>query len=186
MPRPLPERPSLRFAKIEAKRRLATGEFPALHAAQAAIAREYGLSSWAAFKQLCAQIVPVSHALIQLQWIITRFRDADRPWWRPPDAAEMREHFADQILAGVPADDLIPQFTGAAAQLRDDLVVVDRAPLRVRVRLARPGGLRGGGRRSAASDHRVVRLGVGRRDYRPQCHSTVTGEHRRRDSVRRR
>jgi CubicO group peptidase (beta-lactamase class C family) len=136
MPRPLPERPSLRFAKIEAKRRVATGEFPALHAAQAAIAREYGLSSWAAFKQLCAQVGPVSYALIQLQWIIARFRDADRPGWRPPDAAEMREHFADQILAGVPADDLIAQFTGAAAQLRADRVVVDRAPLRVRVRLA--------------------------------------------------
>jgi hypothetical protein len=74
MPRPLPERPSLRFAKIEAKRRVATGEFPALHAAQAAIAREYGLSSWAAFKQLCAQVGSVSYALIQLQWIIARFR----------------------------------------------------------------------------------------------------------------
>lgn len=136
VPRPLPERPSLRFAKIEAKRRVAAGEFPALHAAQAAIAREYGLSSWAVFKQLCAQVGAVSQALIQLQWIITAFRDADRPGWAPPDVAGMREHFHDQFLAVVPADDLIAQFTAAAAQLREDLLVVDRAPMRVRVRLA--------------------------------------------------
>jgi hypothetical protein len=155
MPRPLPERPSLRFAKIEAKRRVAAGEFPALHAAQAAIAREYGLSSWAAFKQLCAQVGPASYALIQLQWVIARFRDADRPGWRPPDAAEMREHFAEQVLAVVPADDLISQFAGAAAQLREDRVVVDRAPLQVRVRLA---GLEVFATVAADPPHRITAL----------------------------
>ena len=45
-PRPLPGRPSLRFLKLEAKRRLAAGEFPALHDAQLAIAWEHGQPSW--------------------------------------------------------------------------------------------------------------------------------------------
>jgi hypothetical protein len=44
-PRTLPARPSLRHLKLEAKRRLAAGEFVTLHAAQTAIAREHGLSS---------------------------------------------------------------------------------------------------------------------------------------------
>src|ERR1022692_589278 len=50
-PRPLPSRPSLRYLKLEAKRRLAAGEFPTLHHAQAAIASEYGQQSWAGLKQ---------------------------------------------------------------------------------------------------------------------------------------
>ena len=45
--RSLPVRPSLRFLKLEAKRRLAAGEFTTLHDAQTAIAREHGLPSWA-------------------------------------------------------------------------------------------------------------------------------------------
>ena len=49
-PRGLPEHPSLRYLKIEAKRRLAAGEFATLHDAQLAIAREHGLPSWAALK----------------------------------------------------------------------------------------------------------------------------------------
>jgi ankyrin repeat protein len=44
--RSLPARPDRRFLKIEAKRRLAAGEFRKLHAAQFAIAREYGFTSW--------------------------------------------------------------------------------------------------------------------------------------------
>ena len=56
-PRSLPDRPSLRYLKLEAKRRLAAGELPTLHSAQAAIAGEYGLPSWAALKQLiCGRI----------------------------------------------------------------------------------------------------------------------------------
>ena len=39
--RSLPERPDLRYLKLEAKRRLAAGQFPSLHDAQAAIAREH-------------------------------------------------------------------------------------------------------------------------------------------------
>ncbi len=53
--RSLPVRPSLRFLKLEAKRRLAAGEFTALHEAQAAVAREHGLPSWADLKQACAR-----------------------------------------------------------------------------------------------------------------------------------
>ncbi len=37
--RPLPDRPNLRYLKLEAKRRLAAGEFATLHEAQLAIAR---------------------------------------------------------------------------------------------------------------------------------------------------
>ena len=44
--RSLPARPDRRFLKIEAKRRLAAGEFRKLHEAQFAIAREYGFTSW--------------------------------------------------------------------------------------------------------------------------------------------
>ena len=49
-PRPLPGRPNLRYLKLEAKRRLGAGEFPALHDAQLAIAWEHGQPSWAALK----------------------------------------------------------------------------------------------------------------------------------------
>jgi hypothetical protein len=43
--RDLPDRPSLRHLKLEAKRRLSAGEFTTLHDAQLAIAREHGMSS---------------------------------------------------------------------------------------------------------------------------------------------
>ena len=43
--RALPDRPSLRFLKVEAKRRLAAAEFDTLHDAQLAIAREHGFPS---------------------------------------------------------------------------------------------------------------------------------------------
>jgi hypothetical protein len=56
--RALPGRPSLRHLKLEAKRRLAAGEFTALNEAQLAIAREQGLSSRAALKQLAAPNPP--------------------------------------------------------------------------------------------------------------------------------
>ena len=80
--RSLPVRPSLRFLKLEAKRRLAAGEFATLHDAQAAVAREHGLPSWAALKQACAlRPEPESHALDQLRWVISRFSAADAPGW---------------------------------------------------------------------------------------------------------
>jgi CubicO group peptidase (beta-lactamase class C family) len=40
--RSLPGRPNLRYLRLEAKRRLAAGEFPTLHDAQAGVAREHG------------------------------------------------------------------------------------------------------------------------------------------------
>ena len=51
-PRPLPGQPNLRYLKLEARRRLAAGEFTTLHDAQLAIAREHGQPSWTALKQL--------------------------------------------------------------------------------------------------------------------------------------
>jgi ankyrin repeat protein len=48
--RSLPDRPSLRFLKLEAKRRHDNGEFDSLHAAQWAIAREHGFPSWPRLK----------------------------------------------------------------------------------------------------------------------------------------
>src|SRR5437660_9320815 len=53
--RTLPTRPSLRHLKLEAKRRLAAGEFATLHDAHTAIAREHGQPSWARLKQACDQ-----------------------------------------------------------------------------------------------------------------------------------
>jgi ankyrin repeat protein len=44
--RSLPAGPDRRFLKLEAKRRLAAGEFGRLHEAQFAIAREHGFTSW--------------------------------------------------------------------------------------------------------------------------------------------
>jgi CubicO group peptidase (beta-lactamase class C family) len=131
--RKLPARPSLRHLKLEAKRRLAAGEFATLHDAQAAIAREHGLPSWAALKQACAQDGP---ALAHLRWIIERFCGADRPGWAPPGEDELREHFDDCFLAAMPAGDLAPAIAGIAADLRTELVVIGQAPLEVQVQLA--------------------------------------------------
>src|SRR6266566_7000097 len=63
--RTLPVRPSLRHLKLEAKRRLAAGEFTALHDAQTAIAREHGLASWARLKQACDQDSAVQDSAVQ-------------------------------------------------------------------------------------------------------------------------
>lgn len=136
-PRPLPSRPSLRYLKVEAKRRLAAGEFPALHDAQAAIAREYGLASWAALKQLvCGQLQQESHAQAQLSWVIARFRDAGEPGWTAPEEHEMRQHFDDGLLTAIPAGELAGEFIGMAADLREELVVLGQAPLEARVQIA--------------------------------------------------
>ena len=76
--RELPEQPNLRFLKLEAKRRLAAGEFATLHDAQLAVAREHGLSSWAVLKEtVTADQAEPNPALAQVRWLISRFRDAD-------------------------------------------------------------------------------------------------------------
>ena len=81
--RSLPGRPNLRHLKLEAKRRVAAGEFPALHEAQVAIAREHGLPSWAALKRQISENQD-SHALDQLRWVISRFAGSDEPGWTAP------------------------------------------------------------------------------------------------------
>jgi len=142
--RSLPPRPSLRFLRLEAKRRLAAGEFPTLHEAQTAIAWEHGLPSWAELKQACAQSPPPesaepgqeSHALAQLHWVISRFSDAGRPGWTPPADDEIAEHFDDRLLAAVPAGRLVAQLAKIAPDLREELVVLGQTPLEAHVQLA--------------------------------------------------
>src|SRR5215472_9129173 len=131
--RALPARPSLRHLKLEAKRRLAAGEFATLNDAQAAIAREHGLPSWAGLKQACAGDGP---ALAHLRWIVERFSGADGPGWTPPGEDEFREHFDDRFLAAIPAGGLAEAIAGMAADLRAELVVIGQAPLEVQVQLA--------------------------------------------------
>ena len=142
--RSLPARPSLRHLKLEAKRRLAAGEFATLHDAQAAIAREHGLPSWARLKQACAARNSAAGdgaagdgaALAHLRWIVERFSGAGRPGWTPPGEDEFREHFDDRLLAAIPAGGLAEAIAGMAADLRTELVVVRQAPLEVQVQLA--------------------------------------------------
>jgi hypothetical protein len=131
--RSLPDRPSLRYLKLEAKRRLATGEFATLHDAQAAIARELGLPNWAALKQACTQD---SHAVAQLRWIVARFFGAGEPDWTPPGEDELREHFDDRLLAVISAGDLVGAIAKVAADLRQEFRVISQAPLRAMVELA--------------------------------------------------
>jgi len=145
--RSLPGHPSLRYLRLEAKRRLAAGEFPALHDAQAAIAREHGLPNWATLKQHVTAIQksgqepgqPPSHALNQLRWLIARFSDADSPAWTAPADAEMREHVDDRFLAAVPVSQLVEAAAGIAPELRGELLVITQTPFEAQVQL---GGLR--------------------------------------------
>ena len=137
--RSLPARPSLRHLKLEAKRRRAASEFATLHDAQAAIAREHGLPSWARLKQVCAAQNGAAEdgaALAHLRWIVERFSGADRPGWTPPGEDEFREHSDDRLLAAIPAGGLAEAIAGMAADLLTELVVVGQAPLEVQVQLA--------------------------------------------------
>jgi len=135
-PRALPDRPSLRFLKLEAKRRCAAGEFAALHDAQAAIARDHGLPDWAALKLRIADAQQDSHALTQLRWIIGRFSAAGQPGWTAPDDTEMRAHFAESFLAAIPAERFIAGAARIAAGRPGELTVTAQAPLIARVRVA--------------------------------------------------
>lgn len=139
MTRSLPARPSLRYLKLEAKRRLATGEFHSLHQAQAAIAREHGFANWAALKEAVGRQPPRdSHALAQLGWIIDRFRNADQPSWAAPDTDELRLHFTDQVLEATRADDLVAGIVALAGQFREDPVLLEQSGQSARARI---GGL---------------------------------------------
>jgi CubicO group peptidase (beta-lactamase class C family) len=134
--RALPDRPSLRYLKLEAKRRLAAGEFATLHQAQLAIAREHGLSSWTALKEHIEAAAPASHALTQVRWLMSRFAAADTPRWSPPDEEELRHHFDDHYLSLVPPDTLTGLLGSVAQRLREDLADVRAEPLRLRARVA--------------------------------------------------
>src|SRR6266508_1391687 len=155
-PRSLPDRPSLRYLKLEAKRRLAAGEFPTLHDAQAAIAGEYGLPSWAALKQLiCGQPEHESHALSQLRWVIGRFREAGASAWSAPDEDELRQHVGGPVLAETPAGELIATIIQMAPLLREELVVMAQAPLSASVQI---GDLRVDATVEAEPPHRLTEL----------------------------
>jgi CubicO group peptidase (beta-lactamase class C family) len=154
--RPLPSRPSLRYLKLEAKRRLAAGEFPALHDAQLAIAWEHGQPSWTALKQrIGQQSTAECHVLPQLSWLIARFRAADQPGWTAPGEAEMQRHFGPELLAERPAPDLIAAIAGVAPVLREELWVVAQAPLTAQVRI---GGLEVFASVAADPPHRLAGL----------------------------
>jgi hypothetical protein len=111
--RALPDRPNLRYLRLEAKRRLAAGEFAALHDAQTVIAREHGQPSWAALKQLVQAGQDSQHrdgqdgqhdgqALAQIRWVISRFSGADQPGWPAPGQDELGRHFSDGFLDALP------------------------------------------------------------------------------------
>lgn len=153
-PRSLPIRPSLRYLRLEAKGRLAAAEFATLHDAQAAVAREHGLPSWAALKRRIQQDTD-SHALAQLHWVITRFSAADQPGWTAPDGDELRAHFDDRFLRVIAPDELTVQIAKAAADLRGELTVIARAPLEAQVQLA---GVRYFAAVDAAPPHRLLGL----------------------------
>ncbi|HEX6354905.1 serine hydrolase domain-containing protein [Actinophytocola sp.] len=129
--RALPDRPNLRYLKLEAKRRLSSGEFTTLHQAQLAIAREHGQSSWTALKEH----IEGSHALAQMRWAISRFAPAGTPGWNPPDEEELRRHFDDRYLSLVPTDWVIRLFDTLTKRLREGLTDVRAEPLRLRARL---------------------------------------------------
>ena len=157
----------MRHLKLEAKRRLAAGEFVTLHHAQTAIAREHGLPSWPRLKQACDQASAdqasadqasadqESPALAHLRWIVGRFSGADRPGWTPPGEDELREHFDDRFLAAIPASALTEAIAGVAPDLRTELVVVRQKPLEVQVQLA---GQRYVAVAAAEPPHRLVGL----------------------------
>ncbi|HVQ95102.1 MAG TPA: serine hydrolase [Mycobacteriales bacterium] len=134
--RALPGRPSLRYLKLEAKRRLSAGEFATLHQAQLAVAREHGLSSWAALKEHIEAAGPASHALTQVRWVMSRFAGAGTPQWSAPDEEELRGHFHDDQLSQLPPDTWTGVLSSVAEHLRkDDLADVRAEPLHLRARI---------------------------------------------------
>jgi len=153
-PRSIPDRPSLRYLKLEAKRRLAAGEFSALHEAQLAIAREHGMPSWAALKQ-SFEPAPEGHAVPQIRWVTSRFADAADPAWTPPAESELREHFADRFLTAIPPETLVPMLVRRVAGLGEDLVVTADTPQMARARVA---GLQIHAGVEAEPPHRLIGL----------------------------
>jgi CubicO group peptidase (beta-lactamase class C family) len=133
--RSLHGRPNLRYLKLEAKRRIAAGEFASLHEAQVAIAREHGQPSWAALKRQIDEN-PDRHALGQLRWVISRFAGVGEPGWVAPAAKELNQHFDDRFLSALPPPALIEAISRVAADLRDgEPVVLGQTPVQACVEL---------------------------------------------------
>ena len=134
--RSLPDHPSLRFLKLEARRRLAAGEFPALHEAQLAIAREYGFSSWTALKQAVGDSQPdLDEAVLDhLRWVVSRLAGAGQPDWAPPAERELTEHFEPSFLDRVTPGRLIKNLSAMARAgwLRDEVTVIAEHPRFIR------------------------------------------------------
>jgi CubicO group peptidase (beta-lactamase class C family) len=132
--RTLPGQASLRYLKVEAKRRRAAGEFATLHEAQLAIAREHGHPSWAALRETVAAAAAGSegHALAQARWVTARFGGAGEPGWTAPGEGELRAHFTGQFLDAVPPERLVALLTGFAGELRGELTVIVDAPFMMR------------------------------------------------------
>ena len=159
-PRSLPDQPSLRFLKIEARERLAAGEFATLGEAQLAIAREHGQPSWAALKRLIesrSQARPDSHALGQVRWVISRFAGADGAAWVAPNEDELLGHLEPRFLAQVRPAQLTAALSPRAALLREELAVMNDTPLAVR---AQVGGLQIEARAASEPPHRLIMLAV--------------------------
>jgi CubicO group peptidase (beta-lactamase class C family) len=169
-PRPLPGQPNLRYLKLEARRRLAVGEFTTLHDAQLAIAREHGQPSWAALKQLIeSRLDELGHpALTQLRWLISRFGSADTPGWAAPADSELSEHITggqlrehltgdvlDRYLRHDVTSKAVTTLTRLAEIWREGLVVIQDDPLHAR---ARAGGWLLGADAESEPPHRLVGL----------------------------
>jgi CubicO group peptidase (beta-lactamase class C family) len=135
--RDLPDRLSLRHSKLEAKRRLAAGEFTTLHDAQLAVAREHGMSSWAAYKErISAAEAEQGHALAQVRWVFGRYAETDAPGWAAPVRDELSEHITEDFLTLVPPETAAAILRTVAPKLREDLVVLDAGPLHLRAKIA--------------------------------------------------
>jgi CubicO group peptidase (beta-lactamase class C family) len=134
--RALPDRPNLRFLKIEAKRRVSAGEFPTLHEAQLAIAREHGYPSWTALK---TAIDTSGTILPHVRWVIDRYKTADRGGWAPPAEQELHEHVTPRFLEQIPADVLAKMLRSVARSLREPLTVEASTQTALRAEI---GGLR--------------------------------------------
>jgi CubicO group peptidase (beta-lactamase class C family) len=134
--RDLPDRLSLRHSKLEAKRRLAAGEFTTLHDAQLAVAREHGMSSWTAFKEhIAAAEAAHGHALAQVRWVFDRYGEADEPKWTAPSRDELSEHLTEHFLTLAPPETMAAILRSVAPKLREDLVLIDTEPLHLRARV---------------------------------------------------
>ena len=95
-----PDRLSLRHSKLEAKRRLAAGEFITLHDAQLVLARCYGFESWPKLKAYVDGVT--------VRRLAAAVRAGDLAQARGmlesrPELANMAMSYGEIVLATVPA-----------------------------------------------------------------------------------